>query len=70
MIMAHKAYEDKRAMIEARIVSSLLELTFVGTTLVQKRASIILECLMVDKGKESKGKEREGRSWERLTIKK
>ncbi|CAJ1973652.1 unnamed protein product [Sphenostylis stenocarpa] len=52
MIMAHKAYGDRRAMIEAGVVSSLLELTLVGTTLAQKRASRILECLRVDKGKQ------------------
>ncbi|XP_014499860.1 U-box domain-containing protein 4 [Vigna radiata var. radiata] len=55
MIMAHKTYGDRRAMIEAGIVSSLLELTLVGTTLAQKRASRILECLRVDKGKQVSG---------------
>ncbi|KAI4337256.1 hypothetical protein L6164_015696 [Bauhinia variegata] len=52
MIMAHKTYVDRQAMIEAGIVSSLLELTLLGTTLAQKRASRILECLRVDKGKQ------------------
>jgi len=55
MIMAHRAYGDRRAMIEAGVVSSLLELTLVGTTLAQKRASRILECLRVDKGKQVSG---------------
>ncbi|XWS26168.1 hypothetical protein CRYUN_Cryun26dG0007800 [Craigia yunnanensis] len=52
MVMAHKAYRDRQAMIEAGIVSSLLELTLLGTTLAQKRASRILEVLRVDKGKQ------------------
>ncbi|CAN8284227.1 unnamed protein product [Cochlearia groenlandica] len=53
MLMAHKGYSERRAMIEAGIESSLLELTLVGTALVQKRASRILECLrVVDKGKQ------------------
>ncbi|XP_027357028.1 U-box domain-containing protein 12-like isoform X2 [Abrus precatorius] len=52
MVMAHKAYGDRQAMIEAGIGSSLLELTLVGSTLAQKRASRILECLRVDKGKQ------------------
>ncbi|XP_061365279.1 U-box domain-containing protein 13-like isoform X2 [Gastrolobium bilobum] len=56
MIMAHKAYGDKQAMIEAGIVSSLLELTLLGTTLAQKRASRILECLRIDKGKQVSGR--------------
>ncbi|XP_027180354.1 U-box domain-containing protein 4-like [Coffea eugenioides] len=52
MVMAHKSYGDRQAMIEAGITSSLLELTLLGTTLAQKRASRILECLTVDKGKQ------------------
>ncbi|KAF2313010.1 hypothetical protein GH714_008743 [Hevea brasiliensis] len=52
MVMAHKAYGDRQAMIEAGIVSSLLELTLLGSTLAQKRASRILEILRVDKGKQ------------------
>ncbi|GFZ08301.1 ARM repeat superfamily protein [Actinidia rufa] len=52
MVMAHKSYGDRQAMIEAGIVSSLLELTLLGSTLAQKRASRILECLRVDKGKQ------------------
>ncbi|KAB5553405.1 hypothetical protein DKX38_010716 [Salix brachista] len=52
MVMAHKAYGDRQAMIEAGIVSSLLELTLLGSALAQKRASRILECLRVDKGKQ------------------
>ncbi|KAJ7966252.1 U-box domain-containing protein [Quillaja saponaria] len=52
MVMAHKAYGDRQAMIEAGIVSSLLELTLLGTTLAQRRASRILEFLRVDKGKQ------------------
>ncbi|KAG6591541.1 U-box domain-containing protein 12 [Cucurbita argyrosperma subsp. argyrosperma] len=51
MVMAHKSYRDKQAMIEAGISSALLELTLLGSTLAQKRASRILECLRVDKGK-------------------
>lgn len=52
MVMAHKAYGDRQAMIEAGVVSSLLELTLLGSTLAQKRASRILEFLRVDKGKQ------------------
>lgn len=52
MVMAHKAYGDRQAMVEAGIVSALLELTLLGSTLAQKRASRILECLRVDKGKQ------------------
>ncbi|XP_022731216.1 U-box domain-containing protein 45-like [Durio zibethinus] len=52
MVMAHKAYGDRRAMIDAGIVSLLLELTLLGSTLAQKRASRILEVLRVDKGKQ------------------
>ncbi|XP_052184156.1 U-box domain-containing protein 13-like [Diospyros lotus] len=52
MVMAHKCYGDRQVMIEAGIVSSLLELTLLGTTLAQKRASRILECLQVKKGKQ------------------
>lgn len=52
MVMSHKSYSDRQAMIEAGIASSLLELTLLGSTLAQKRASRILECLRVDKGKQ------------------
>ena len=52
MVMAHKAYGDRQAMIEGGVVSSLLELTLLGSTLAQKRASRILDCLRVDKGKQ------------------
>lgn len=52
MVMTHKAYGDRQAMIEAGIVSALLELTLLGSTLAQKRASRILECLRIDKGKQ------------------
>lgn len=55
MIMAHKAYGDRQAMIEAGIVSSLFELTLLGTPLAQKRASRILQCLRVVKGKQVSG---------------
>ncbi|KAK4783033.1 hypothetical protein SAY86_007407 [Trapa natans] len=51
MVMAHKTYGDRQAMIEAGMISALLELTLLGSTLAQKRASRILECLQVDKGK-------------------
>ncbi|XP_073147357.1 U-box domain-containing protein 45-like [Henckelia pumila] len=52
IVMAHKSYGDRHAMIEAGIVSSLLELTLLGTPLAQKRASRMLECLRGDKGKQ------------------
>ncbi|XP_052208885.1 U-box domain-containing protein 7-like [Diospyros lotus] len=52
MIMAHKSYRDRQVLIEAGIVSSLLELTLLGSPLAQKRASRILEILRVDKGKQ------------------
>lgn len=52
MVMAHKAYGDRLAMIENGIVSSLLELMLIGSTLAQKRASRILETLRTDKGKQ------------------
>ncbi|XP_022750313.1 U-box domain-containing protein 45-like [Durio zibethinus] len=52
MVVAHKAYGDRQVMIEAGVVSSLLELTLLGSTLAQKRASRILEVLRVDKGKQ------------------
>ncbi|KAB2077596.1 hypothetical protein ES319_A06G109800v1 [Gossypium barbadense] len=55
MVMAHKAYRDRQAMIEAGIVSPLLELTLLGSMLAQKRASRILEVLRVDKGKQVSG---------------
>ncbi|XP_014505367.1 U-box domain-containing protein 7 [Vigna radiata var. radiata] len=55
MVMAHRSYGDKQAMIEAGIASSLLELSLLGTTLAQKRASRILEILRVDKGKQISG---------------
>ncbi|PIN23150.1 hypothetical protein CDL12_04130 [Handroanthus impetiginosus] len=55
MVMAHKSYGDRQAMIEAGIVSSLLELTLLGSTLAQKRASRMLECLRVEKGKQISG---------------
>ncbi|XP_041022675.1 U-box domain-containing protein 14-like [Juglans microcarpa x Juglans regia] len=53
MVMAHKGNNsDRQAMTQAGIVSSLLELTLLGSPLAQKRASRILECLRVDKGKQ------------------
>lgn len=52
MVMAHKSYNDRQAMIELGIGSTLLELTLLGSTLAQKRASRILECLRMDKGKQ------------------
>ncbi|XP_021739508.1 U-box domain-containing protein 4-like [Chenopodium quinoa] len=52
MVMAHKSYSDRQNMIEAGVGSALLELTLLGSTLAQKRASRILECLRVDKGKQ------------------
>ncbi|GMH10878.1 hypothetical protein Nepgr_012719 [Nepenthes gracilis] len=62
MVMAHKAYADRQTMIEAGIVSALLELTLIGSTLAQKRASRILECLRVDKGKQVSGRYNGGAS--------
>ncbi|KAI4376196.1 hypothetical protein MLD38_013986 [Melastoma candidum] len=53
MVMAHKGYGDRQAMVDAGIVSALLELTLLGSTLAQKRASRILECLRLDKGKQT-----------------
>ncbi|KAK1322805.1 hypothetical protein QJS10_CPA02g01263 [Acorus calamus] len=50
MVMAHKSYADRTSMVESGIVSALLELTLMGTTLAQKRASRILESLRVGKG--------------------
>lgn len=52
MVMAHKAYSDRAAMIEAGVVSALLELTLFGSSLAQKRASRILDCLRVNRGKQ------------------
>ncbi|XP_072994702.1 U-box domain-containing protein 45 [Typha latifolia] len=53
MVMAHKAgYGERTAMVEAGIVSALLELTLLGSPLAQKRASRVLEILRVDKGKQ------------------
>lgn len=55
MVMSHKSYGDKQAMIEAGVVSSLLELSLIGTTLSQNRASRLLESLRIDKGKQVSG---------------
>lgn len=52
MVMSHKGYGDRQAMVEAGVVSALLELTLLGTTLAQKRASRILEFITMDKGKQ------------------
>lgn len=52
MVMAHKSYRDRQVMIESGVTSSLLELTLLGSTLAQKRASRILEILRIDKGKQ------------------
>lgn len=52
MVMAYKAWSvDRQAMVDAGILSAALELTLIGSTLAQKRASRILECLRIDKGK-------------------
>ncbi|CAL9118839.1 unnamed protein product [Musa acuminata var. zebrina] len=51
MVMAHKGHGDRAAMVEAGVVSALLELTLLGTPLAQKRASRLLEILTVEKGK-------------------
>ena len=50
MVMAHRSYTDRQRMIEAGIGSALLELTLLGSTLAQKRASRILECLRMKQG--------------------
>ncbi|KAI7749508.1 hypothetical protein M8C21_001873 [Ambrosia artemisiifolia] len=52
MVMAHKSYRDRQVMIESGVTSTLLELTLLGSTLAQKRASRILEILRIDKGKQ------------------
>lgn len=52
MVMAHKGYNDRTAMIQSGVISSLLELTLLGSQLAQKRASRLLEILTVDKGKQ------------------
>ncbi|XP_076946690.1 uncharacterized protein LOC143618309 [Bidens hawaiensis] len=52
MVMAHKSYRDRVLMIESRVKSSVLELTLLGSTLAQKRASRILEILSNDKEKQ------------------
>lgn len=52
MVMSHKGYGDRQAMVEAGVVSALLELTLLGSTLAQKRASRILEFITMDKGKQ------------------
>ncbi|KAI3828675.1 hypothetical protein L1987_02783 [Smallanthus sonchifolius] len=52
MVMAHKSYRDRQIMIESGVTSTLLELTLLGSTLAQKRASRILEILRIDKGKQ------------------
>lgn len=58
MVMAHKgSYRDRQTMLEAGIVSSLLELTLLGTTLAQRRASRILECFTCTTSVEQKGKQ-------------
>ena len=51
MVMAHKSYTDRTQMIEAGVVSALLELTLIGSSLAQRRASRILDCLRITKGK-------------------
>lgn len=55
MVLAHKSYGNRQSMIEVGISSSLLELTLLGSALSQKRASRILECLRIDKGKQVSG---------------
>lgn len=52
MVMAHKSYGHRQALVEAGIMSSLLELTLLGSTLAQKRSSRILEIMRINKGKE------------------
>ncbi|KAH7688324.1 Armadillo-like helical-containing protein [Dioscorea alata] len=50
MIIAYMRHTDRTAMIESGIISSLLELTLLGTPLAEKRASRLLEILTMDKG--------------------
>ncbi|KAK9052933.1 hypothetical protein SSX86_029563 [Deinandra increscens subsp. villosa] len=52
MVMAYKSNGDHQAMVEAGIMSSLLELTLLGSALAQKRSSRILEILRINKGKQ------------------
>ncbi|PKU66901.1 U-box domain-containing protein 12 [Dendrobium catenatum] len=53
MVMAHKSHGVERAaMAAAGITSALLELTLMGSTLAQKRASLILKILREEKGKQ------------------
>uniref|UniRef100_A0A7N0T8W4 Uncharacterized protein n=1 Tax=Kalanchoe fedtschenkoi TaxID=63787 RepID=A0A7N0T8W4_KALFE len=51
MVIAHKVYGCRQAMVRAGAMSALLELTLVGSKLAQKRASRILDSLSLDKGK-------------------
>ncbi|XP_076927136.1 U-box domain-containing protein 45-like [Bidens hawaiensis] len=51
MVMAYKSSEYQQAMIEVGIMSSLLELTLLGSALAQKRSSRTLEILRDKKGK-------------------
>ncbi|CAM8952770.1 unnamed protein product [Rhodiola kirilowii] len=51
MAISHKVHGGRQAMMDAGAMSILLELTLVGSTLTQKRASRILDCLSFDKGK-------------------
>ncbi|CAD6261225.1 unnamed protein product [Miscanthus lutarioriparius] len=52
MVLAHRSYGDRAATAEAAASSALLELTLVGTALMQKCVSRILEILRADKGKQ------------------
>ncbi|KAL4181815.1 hypothetical protein AMTRI_Chr12g239340 [Amborella trichopoda] len=52
MMLAHKSWADRQALVSAGAVSALLELTLIGSVLAQKRASRILEFLRVEKGKQ------------------
>ncbi|XP_076929905.1 U-box domain-containing protein 45-like [Bidens hawaiensis] len=52
MVMAYKSSEDQQAMIAVGIMSSLLELTLLGSALAQKRSSRTLEILRDKKGKQ------------------
>ncbi|XP_047329522.1 U-box domain-containing protein 6-like [Impatiens glandulifera] len=81
MVMAHRSYRDRNAMIDAGIGSCLLELTLLGSVLAQKRASRLLVCLRMEKGKEGSasapmerdvnvGEVRGGVSEERESVKK
>lgn len=52
LVLVHKVYGGRQKLVDAGAMSALLELTLIGTTLAQKRASRIIGCLSLDKGKQ------------------